>query len=103
MFVLPALLFLVANTYVIASWWDWQFGASFGHRAFVDALPIFAIGLAAFFEWSGRNRARWRLVSSVVVIAIAFNVFQMLQYWNGVLPMSDTTWDQYQGVFLKWR
>jgi hypothetical protein len=102
-FVLPAVLFLAANTYVIASWWDWQFGASFGHRAFVDALPVFAIGLAAFFEWSGRNPARWRVVTSVVVIAIALNLFQMLQYWNGVLPFSDTTWDQYRGVFLKWR
>jgi hypothetical protein len=102
-FVLPAVLFLTANTYVIASWWDWQFGASFGHRAFVDALPVFAIGLAAFFEWSGRNPARGHVVTSVVVIAIAFNLFQMLQYWNGVLPMSDTSWDQYRGVFLKWR
>jgi len=102
-FVLPTVLFLVANTYVIASWWDWQFGGSFGHRAFVDALPVFAIGLAAFFEWSGRNPARWRVVSSVVVIAIALNLFQMLQYWNGVMPMSDTTWSQYRGVFLRWR
>ncbi|MDP9322246.1 MAG: hypothetical protein M3P13_01320 [Acidobacteriota bacterium] len=102
-FVLPAVLFLVANTYVIASWWDWQFGGSFGHRAFVDALPVFAIGLAAFFEWSARNPARWRAVTSVVVIAIALNLFQMLQYWNGVMPMSDTTWSQYRGVFLKWR
>ena len=102
-FVLPAVVFLVANTYVIASWWDWQFGGSFGHRAFVDALPVFAIGLAAFFEWSGRQPARWHAVTSVVVIAIAINLFQMLQYWNGVLPMSDTTWDQYREVFLKWR
>jgi hypothetical protein len=102
-FFLPAVLFLVANTYVIASWWDWQFGASFGHRAFVDALPVFAIGLAAFFEWCGREPARRRAVTAVVVVAIFVNLFQMLQYWNGVLPMSDTTWDQYRGVFLKWR
>ena len=102
-FFLPAVLFLVANTYVIASWWDWQFGASFGHRAFVDALPVFAIGLAAFFEWCGREPARRRAVTAVVVVAIFVNLFQMLQYWNGVLPMSDTTWNQYRGVFLKWR
>ena len=45
---------------------------------------------------------RRRVVASVVVIAIALNLFQMLQYWNGVLPFSDTTWDQYRGLFLKW-
>jgi hypothetical protein len=102
-FVLPALLFLAVNTYIIASWWDWQFGASFGHRGFVDALPVFAIGLAAFFELASRNTGRRRIVTAVVVVAVALNLFQMLQYWNGVLPMSDTTWDQYRGVFLSWR
>jgi hypothetical protein len=102
-FVLPALLFLAVNTYIIASWWDWQFGASFGHRGFVDALPVFAIGLAAFFELASRSAGRRRIVTAVVVVAVALNLFQMLQYWNGVLPMSDTTWDQYRGVFLSWR
>jgi hypothetical protein len=28
-------------------------------------------------------------------------MFQMLQYWNGVMPMSDLTWDQYRAVFLR--
>jgi hypothetical protein len=102
-FVVPAAIFLVLNTYIIASWWDWQFGASFGHRAFVDALPIFAVGLAAFFQWSSVTVHRRRLVACVVVAAVALNVFQMLQYWNGVMPISDTSWEQYRGVFLKWR
>jgi hypothetical protein len=102
-FVLPAALFLAADTYVIASWWDWQFGGSFGHRGFVDALPVFAIGMAAFYEWSARIRARRTMVACVVALAIALNLFQMLQYWNGVLPFSDTTWDQYRGIFLQWR
>ena len=102
-FVLPAAVVLVANTYVIASWWDWQFGGSFGHRGFVDALPVFAIGMAAFYDWSARTRARWTIGASIVAMAIALNLFQMLQYWNGVLPFSDTTWDQYRGIFLQWR
>jgi hypothetical protein len=102
-FVLPSALFLTANTYVIASWWDWQFGGSFGHRGFVDALPVFAIGMAAFYEWTAGSHARRAIVMSVVALAIALNLFQMLQYWNGVLPFSDTTWDQYRGIFLQWR
>lgn len=102
-FVLPAALFLVVNTWVIASWWDWQFGGSFGHRGFVDALPVFAIGLAGFYEWSSRGSVRRRLVAGLAVAAVALNLFQMLQYWNGVLPMSDTTWDQYKEHFLEWK
>ena len=49
---------LVVDTYLIASWWDWQFGASYGHRGFVDILPLLAFGLAAFFEWSATSVAR---------------------------------------------
>jgi hypothetical protein len=101
--ILPATIVLAVDTYLIASWWDWQFGASFGHRGFVDTLPIFAIGLAAFFDISSRHERARRIVAVVAVIGVALNVFQMLQYWNGVLPMSDTTWAQYRELFLQWR
>jgi hypothetical protein len=100
-FVTGAGLFLVVNTYVIASWWDWQFGGSYGHRGFVDALPVFAIGLAAFYSWSARRPALLIPSGIVATLAVALSVFQMLQYWNGVLPFSDTTWDQYRAIFLR--
>jgi len=102
-FVVPAVLFLIVNTYIIASWWDWQFGASFGHRGFVDTLPIFAIGMAGCFTSLRTHRRLRMLVTTVIVLAVALNLFQMLQYWNHVLPFSDTTWRQYRGVFLRWR
>jgi hypothetical protein len=102
-FVLPTLLFLAVDTYLIASWWDWQFGGSFGHRGFVDTLPLFAIGMAAFFERIGRRPATRRIATVAVVLAVALNLFQMVQYWDHVLPFSDTTWDQYRHVFLRWR
>jgi hypothetical protein len=102
-FVLPALLFLALDIYIIASWWDWQFGGSFGHRGFVDTLPIFAIGMAAFFERIWNRQAIRQPVMVAVALAIALNLFQMLQYWNHVLPVSDITWDQYQRVFLRWQ
>jgi hypothetical protein len=100
-FVPAATLFLLLNTYVIASWWDWQFGASFGHRGFTDSLPIFAIGLAAFYTWSARRASTAVAVGIVASCAVVLSVFQMVQYWNGILPLSDTTWDQYRAVFLR--
>lgn len=102
-FVLPGVLFLVLDTYVIASWWDWQFGGSYGHRGFVDALPIFALGLAAFFQWADQTSTRRALTTALVLAAVSLSVFQMLQYWNGVLPFSDLTWDQYRAIFLRLR
>jgi len=102
-FVVPALLFLGADTYLIASWWDWQFGGSFGHRGFIDTFPLFAIGTAAFFERVTVNPLTRRIVTVMVVMLVALNLFQMVQYWNHVLPPSDTTWDQYRSIFLRWR
>lgn len=102
-FVLPAVLFLTVNTYLIASWWDWQFGGSYGHRGFVDSLPIFAIGIAAFLSRCSARPGLLRTVTVVVVVAIALNLFQMMQYWNHVLPFSDTTWDQYRAAIFNWR
>jgi hypothetical protein len=96
-----AALVFAADTYLIASWWDWQFGASYGHRGFIDLLPLFAIGLAAFIAWVSRSAARRSVAAVVAAAGVFLSVFQMLQYWNGVLPMSDVTWDQYRSVFLR--
>jgi hypothetical protein len=100
-FLAGGAVFLLFNTYVIASWWDWQFGGSYGHRGFVDALPLMAVGLGAFFEWGAQHGARKAVVAALVSAAVALSVFQMLQYWNGVLPISDTTWSQYKALFLR--
>jgi hypothetical protein len=99
-FLLPTLVVLAADTYLIASWWDWQFGASYGHRGFIDLFPLLSLGLAAFFRWSGETRMRLLTVGTVVTAMTALSMFQMLQYWNGVLPASDLTWAAYKALFL---
>jgi hypothetical protein len=100
--MIPSLVFLAMETYVIASWWDWQFGGSFGHRGFVDALPLFAVGLAAFYERAASSTALRASMTVVVVLSVSLNLFQMAQYWHHLLPFSDLTWAQYREVFLRW-
>jgi hypothetical protein len=39
----------------------------------------------------------------LVMLLSALSVVQMLQYWAGVLPFSDTTWEQYRALFLRLR
>ena len=97
----PSLLALGLVAWVVASWWDWQFGASFGHRAFVDVYPIFALGLASAFARLALTRRRTALAATCVGALCALSIFQMLQYWHGVLPASDLTWQGYRDVFLK--
>jgi hypothetical protein len=102
-FLVPAVLFVALNTYVIASWWDWQFGGSFGHRGFVDMLPVFALGIAALYEWAAGQPIRRAAVSAIAAGATALCLIQTIQYWNRVIPMSDTTWEQYRESFLRLR
>jgi hypothetical protein len=97
----PAALVLAVNTYLIASWWDWQFGASYGHRGFVDVYPVLAPGLAAAFARASASAGVRRVAAVAVVLLCALSVFQMLQYWHGVLPMSDVTWPRYRSIFLR--
>ena len=93
----PAIIaILLVDTYVIASWFDWQFGASYGHRGFVDLYPLLAPGLAAAFARVSARPSLRAATAVVVVLLCALSVFQMLQYWHGVMPMSDVTWTQVQ-------
>lgn len=98
-----AIVALAMNTYLIASWFDWQFGGSYGHRGFTDSLGILALFLASFFEWTAGRRRVLPFVAAVVTLAVALSVAQMIQYWMGIVPIADTTWDRYVHLFLRFR
>jgi hypothetical protein len=100
---LPAVVLFGLQAWLIASWPDWQFGASFGHRGFTDGLGLAAPFIAATFAWAVRHRRTVPLFAIGAAAAVLLSVAQMYQYWIGVLPMGDTTWAQYTGVFLRFR
>jgi hypothetical protein len=99
----PSVIIFTVTVYLIASWFDWQFGASYGHRGFVDTFPFLAIGLAAFFERAAARPTARVMVAVVCLAAAALSMFQMFQYWYQILPMSDLTWAEYRRLFLAWR
>jgi hypothetical protein len=91
------------QTYLIASWSEWQFGASYGHRAFTDALGLTAPFLAAFFERVAARPLACRFVAAGATAAVLLSIAQMIQYWIGILPYADTTWAQYRTLFLRFQ
>ncbi|MFT5053851.1 MAG: hypothetical protein ACI97X_000874 [Oceanospirillaceae bacterium] len=92
--------YLIASTYLISSWWDWSYGGSFGHRAFIDTYPIIAVLLGVLLS----AQSTWLVIG---VSALSFGVFmplnliQTFQYRTGILPMDGTTESWYKTVFLK--
>jgi hypothetical protein len=102
--VIAAVVVFAIQVYLTASWFDWQFGASFGHRAFTDGLGLAALLIAACFEWAARRRAPVRrLVTTAAVMLVALSIVQMAQYWTRNIPEASTTWDQYRESFLRFR
>jgi hypothetical protein len=115
-FLWSAALVLTVNSLLIASWFDWQFGGSYGHRGFTDGFALVALFMAAFFAWLGERRRGAReaktapiftiltaAVTAFTSLAVLLSVAQMIQYWLGVLPIANTTWDQYRALFLKFQ
>ncbi|HUK14015.1 MAG TPA: hypothetical protein VLW17_12000, partial [Thermoanaerobaculaceae bacterium] len=98
--VAPTAATLALGTWVIASWHAWAYGGSFGHRGFVDLYAFFALGLASLFATLRSVRARWT-VGAVAAALIALSIFQMVQYWKGIIPFDNTSWELYRRVFLR--
>jgi hypothetical protein len=90
-------------TWLVGSWYDWQFGGSYGHRGFTDVLPLFAVPMAAAFDRLRQASLPMRTAGVIVVgAAVLLSTFQMVQYWNGLIPFQNTTWTDYVGIFLRW-
>jgi hypothetical protein len=98
---LGIVLFVASATYLIASWDDWQFGGSYGHRAFTDLLPAFAFAMAAGYERLTRRPGWTPAIVACVALAVSLSIVQMIQYWIGIIPFRDTSWDMYRSVFLR--
>jgi hypothetical protein len=95
----PALLLatstiLAVDFWVVASWSQWWYGGSFGQRAFVDSLPLFAIGLAGLVDGVRTSHAR-AAVAVAVVLTACLSLHAMAEYWLGNIPYDGTTWQIY--------
>ena len=67
---------------------DWWAGWSFGHRRFVNLLPLFALGFGLMIENLGRRAI---LVGvSVVLFTGIWNQLFIFQYIHGLIPRGGT-------------
>ena len=99
-FLWPVAMAMTTNAVLFASWVDWQLGGSYGHRGFTDGFGLVAVFIAAFFAWTAERRWLVVAVSVVTLLCVALSVAQMIQYWLGVLPIANTTWEQDRALFL---
>jgi hypothetical protein len=96
--VIPAAVYLSINTWVIASWSTWWYGGSLGQRPFVEALPIFALGLAALIETVRGPIGRPVLMAGIAASTL-LATHAMVAYWLQWIPIDHTTWRIYASSF----
>jgi len=93
-------LFMIISTYIIASWWNWYYGDSFGARAFIDYYGIYALLLAILL-----NHKEARVGTTLVIILlfpfVALNLLQTWQYTHYIIHPYSMNKAKYCYVFMK--
>jgi len=92
--------YAVISTWVIASWWMWYYGGSFGHRAFIDHYPVYAIGLACLLQRGVGFVSAWVFRLALVPL-VALQLFQTVQYVEHIIPFDNMDRTKYWNMFLQ--
>lgn len=94
--------FCMLNIYIIISWFDWRYGASYSTRALSQSYAVFSLPLAAFLS-SVKKRA-YRILAFVLgAYLIAVNLFQVYQYNEEILHYNDMNRKYYAHIYLNAR
>lgn len=91
--------FFILLTYVLSSWWSWEYGCSYGNRAFIDFYGVFFLLLAVLLQGL---RGYWKI--PVIALCLAFipvSMIQTYQYKHFILDWIDMDETKYWEVFLR--
>jgi len=96
------IVFCLINIYIVISWFDWKYGATFSTRALVQSYPVFALSLAAMVDKI--LSTKWTYVFiPISVLLVALNFFQIYQYNHGIIHYRDMNMRYYSRIFLKFQ
>lgn len=93
------IVFCLLNIWIVISWFDWKYGATYSTRALVQSYPVFAFSFTAIIERI--NLKRWRYIFYLLGLYLIFvNVFQLKQYDRTVLHFRDMNRQYYSKIYL---
>ena len=98
-FRLAVIIFCVLNSWIIISWHEWQYGASYSTRALTQSYPVFALAFAAVIERFVQSKLRWML-ALIGAYLIFVNLFQTWQYNQGILHYDSMNAAYYKAIYL---
>jgi hypothetical protein len=93
--------FIVAF-YIIASWTEYWYGASFSNRPIIAQYPILLIAMGFLFNWIAKQQQVVKVVTALIIVFLVFlNQFQWWQLRNYILDGTRMTKAYYWATFLK--
>ncbi len=97
----PAVLgYFLVTFYIIASWSEWWYGASFSIRPMITSYVLLSIPLGLFLQRMTEWKAVWRwAISGVMGFCVLLNLFQIWQLNNFILDPYRTTPAYYAAIF----
>jgi hypothetical protein len=92
-------IYMAVNIYIISSWWCWNYGYSYGPRAFIEHFPLFFFLLALLMDV--KNVIMRGTVIFIIILLSFLNLFQIYQTSKGILDQDyKTDAKGYWDVFL---
>jgi hypothetical protein len=90
-------IFLIVVTFVLSSWWCWDYSTSFGNRpytefTFILLLPLFRSAFA------GK-----KVISVLIVSFLVLNTIRFVQYQSGFINTTRSTASSYFTSFVFWK
>jgi hypothetical protein len=98
---IPIAVYGGLSVYIVSSWTEWWYGASFSIRPLIILYPLLAIPMIYFIKDFGNHR-KW-ITSSLFIVIIAFAALNQFQWWqlrNWIIDPYRTTGDYYHATFL---
>ncbi len=98
---LPISLLFALSIYIVSCWWDWWFGGSFGHRAFIQYYALLAFPLAFMIQWASKKWWKFLPFSAIMVFIIGLNIFQTAQFRHSIIHWEAMSKEAYYYVWAK--
>ncbi|MDG1428628.1 MAG: hypothetical protein P8H56_13805 [Crocinitomicaceae bacterium] len=93
------IVFCLLNMWIVISWADWRYGATYSTRALVQSFPIFALPFTAIIERI--NFTKWKYPFYALGLYLIFvNLFQIEQYNDTILHYRDMNRLYYSRIYL---
>jgi hypothetical protein len=93
--LMPTVTLLLA-TYIFGSWWAWWFGGAYGHRCYVDFLPLLAVPMAVLVSSISENKQLFYTLAAICLVLIFINI-RMSDIYEGMWDGPNWGWNNYLG------